>query len=45
MREIDVTRVEETVYALFTSACCEIGDDVLRLLEARYEDEESPFGK
>ena len=45
MRKIDVTRVEETVYALFTSACCEIGDDVLRLLEARYEDEESPFGK
>ena len=45
MREIDVTRVEETVYALFTSACCEIGDDVLRLLEASYEDEESPFGK
>ena len=45
MREIDVTRVEETVYALFTSACCEIGDDVLRLLEARYEAEEAPFGK
>ena len=45
MREIDVARVEETVYALFLSACCEIGEDVLRLLQARYEDEESPFGR
>ena len=45
MREIDVVRVEETVYALFLSACCEIGEDVLRLLQARYEDEESPFGR
>ena len=45
MREIDVVRVEETVYALFLSACCEIGEDVLRLLQARYEDEESTFGR
>ena len=45
MREIDVARVEETVYALFLSTCCEIGEDVLRLLQARYEDEESPFGR
>lgn len=45
MREIDVARVEETVYGLFLSACCEIGEDVLRLLQARYEEEESPFGK
>ena len=45
MREIDVARVEETVYALFLSACCEIGDDVLTLLEQRLETEESPFGR
>ena len=45
MREIDVARVEETVYGLFLSACCEIGEDVLRLLQTRYEEEESPFGK
>ena len=45
MREIDVARVEETVYGLFLSACCEIGDDVLTLLEQRLETEESPFGR
>ena len=37
MREIDVARVEETVYGLFLSACCEIGDDVLALLTQRLE--------
>ena len=45
MREVDVARVEETVYGLFLSACCEIGEDVLRLLRAREADEESPFGR
>ena len=45
MREIDVARVEETVYGLFLSACCEIGDDVLALLKQRLETEESPFGR
>ena len=45
MREIDVARVEETVYGLFLSACCEIGDDVLALLTQRLETEESPFGR
>lgn len=45
MREIDVARVEETVYGLFLSACCEIGDDVLTLLEQRLETEKSPFGR
>ena len=45
MREIDVARVEETVYGLFLSACCEIGDDVLTLLGQRLETEEAPFGR
>ena len=45
MREIDVSQVEKTVCDLFLSACCEIGDDVLRLLRQRMESEESPFGK
>lgn len=45
MREIDVSRVRQTVYDLFTSACCEIGEDVLTLLHARLEAEESPFGR
>lgn len=45
MREIDVSRVEETVCALFRSACCEIGADVLSLLRRNLEKEESPFGR
>ena len=45
MREIDVGLVEKTVCDLFLSACCEIGDDVLRLLRERIESEESSFGK
>lgn len=45
MREIDVKLVENTVYQLFLSACCEIGEDVLSLLRARMEEEESPFGR
>lgn len=45
MREIDVSQVEKTVCDLFLNACCEIGDDVLRLLRQRMESEESPFGK
>lgn len=45
MRELDVKRVEDTVYGLFMSACCEIGEDVLTLLEKNLETEESPFGK
>lgn len=45
MREIHVSDVEETIYALFMSACCEIGEDVLHLLEESYKMEASPFGK
>lgn len=45
MREIDVSQVEQTVYGLFLSACCEIGEDVLGLLRANFETEESPFGR
>lgn len=45
MREMDVARVEETVYGLFLSACCEIGEDVLGLLQEGLEKEESPFGR
>lgn len=45
MREIDVRTVEDTVCQLFMSACCEIGRDVLSLLEKNLETEESPFGK
>lgn len=45
MREIDVSLVEETVYELFLSACCEIGEDVLSLLHSSMEKEESPFGR
>jgi len=45
VREIDVGRVEDTVYALFMSACCEIGDDVLCRLRESLETEESPFGR
>ena len=44
MREIDVSLIENTVYELFLSACCEIGEDVLSLLRANLEKEESPFG-
>ena len=39
------SRIEQTVYELFLSACCEIGDDVLSLLEKNLAAEESPFGK
>lgn len=45
MREIDVSCVQRTVYDLFTSACCEIGEDVLSLLRQRMQTEESPFGR
>ena len=45
MREIDVALIENTVYRLFLSACCEIGDDVIGLLRKRLEEEESPFGR
>ena len=45
MRELSVKRIEDTVYALFMSACCEIGEDVLSLLEKNLETEESPFGR
>ena len=45
MREIDVRLVEDTVYALFMSACCDIGDDVLIRLKESCEKEESPFGR
>lgn len=45
MREIDVKLVENTIYELFLSACCEIGDDVLSLLRSSMEREDSPFGR
>lgn len=45
MRELSVKRIEDTVYELFMSACCEIGEDVLSLLEKSLQTEESPFGR
>lgn len=45
MRDIEVSQVEQTVYGLFLSACCEIGSDVLTLLRANLQTEESPFGR
>lgn len=45
MRELSVKRIEDTVYALFMSACCEIGEDVLSLLKKNLQTEESPFGR
>ena len=45
MREIDVRLVEDTVYALFISACCDIGDDVLSRLKESHKKEQSPFGR
>lgn len=45
MRELNVRRIEDTVYALFMRACCEIGEDVLSLLSQSLETEESPFGR
>ena len=45
LRELSVKRIEDTVYALFMSACCEIGEDVLSLLEKNLQTEESPFGR
>ena len=45
MREINVKLVENAVYNLFLSACCEIGEDVLSLLRSRLEKEESPYGR
>ncbi|MBP3656937.1 MAG: fumarate hydratase [Clostridia bacterium] len=45
MREISTQLVEETVCSLFLSACCEIGSDVLGLLNAALDREESPFGR
>lgn len=45
MKELSVKRIEDTVYALFISACCEIGEDVLSLLERNLQTEESPFGR
>ena len=45
MREIDIGRVEDTVYELFMSACCDIGDDVLCRLREGLKKEESPFGQ
>lgn len=45
MRELSVKHIEDTIYALFMSACCEIGEDVLSLLEKNLQTEESPFGR
>lgn len=45
MRELNVKNIEDTIYSLFMSACCEIGEDVLSLLERNLQTEESPFGR
>lgn len=45
LRSIDVSLVKDTVYKLFLSACCEIGEDVLSLLRRSMNEEESAFGK
>ena len=45
MRELNVRLIEDTVYALFLSACCEIGEDVLYALQRGLEREQSPFGQ
>lgn len=45
VREVCVREVEETVRALFLSACCNIGQDVMTLLKEGLEKEESPFGR
>ena len=45
MRELNVKHIEDTIYALFMSACCEIGEEVLFLLERNLQTEESPFGR
>lgn len=45
MRELSVKHIEDTIYALFMSTCCEIGVDVLSLLERNLQTEESPFGR
>lgn len=45
MRELNVKHIEDTIYALFMSACYEIGEDVLSLLEKNLQTEESPFGR
>ena len=45
MRELSVKHIEDTIYALFMSACCEIGEDVLSLLQKNLKTEESPFGR
>lgn len=45
MREVHVSKVEDTVCKLFLSACCEIGEDVLQLLVEKEKEEESPFGR
>ena len=45
MRELNVKHIEDTIYALFMSACCEIGEDVLSLLEKNLQTEESPFAR
>ncbi len=45
MREMDVALIEETLYSLCRSACCEIGEDVLCLLKRGLARERSPFGR
>ena len=45
LRELQASVLEDTVYHLFLSACCEIGDDVLSLLRDHLEKEESEFGR
>ena len=45
MREMDVALIEETLYNLCRSACCEIGEDVLCLLKRGLARERSPFGR
>ena len=45
LRELQASVLEDTVYHLFLSACCEIGDDVLSLLRDHLDKEESEFGR
>ena len=45
MRELNVKHIEDTIYALFMSACCEIGEDVLSLLEKNLQTEQAQFGR
>ncbi|HHU77745.1 MAG TPA: fumarate hydratase [Clostridiales bacterium] len=44
MREINISAITETVAELCIQACYNLSDDVIKLIEAAREREESPFG-